>query len=334
MSEAVVDGKGREIERASEIVTWLHVLLEAGELGARGDEYVQSASARLAALVHEFYARGERATVTEVDGVLWVGGARCRVEMRGFAAYAGIVSWMRARRFGELELIPATDESGTEQRFVNLAQGLGCQGATDASWLADCGLMCSRLPVEAGIPGGAGGDERGSTSRLGAVYLSRPLVDAIVEMGAVDLRLAKGVVQGTVDRLHAERALLPSLTRLQSGGRPFLRHAAAVCLFSVLVGRRLGFDEDLLSALGAGGLVHDIGRLETEQPDPAGADRGHAAAGYIALFRGGCHKDIELRAAGHRPASPRIMVRSVAGRPRRPCFAPGDRRARRPFRSR
>lgn len=292
-------------QAARDLVAWLHVLLESARSGDRTAGCLREAVDELANVACGLHARNGRARLELRARGLWVAGQRYLVDMRGFAAYASLTIWLRQHGLSALEILPArggVDEIAKNVRSLARATSDG----TPIAALALPGLEFSVDPAAAESDGTSvesDPDQRAPsshhplTSRLGSVFLSQPLVDAAVEMGAVDLRIAKGIVQGVVDRLHAERALLPGLTRLQAGGKPMLRHAAAVCLFSVLLGRRLGLSEEVLLAIGAGALLHDVGRIEAARPDPAGHDEGHAAAGFLLLIRSGCRTDLELRAA-------------------------------------
>jgi hypothetical protein len=294
---------GSTRDHSRDLVDALHTLIEGGRLGPRGRTYVETATTELRNAAGGLVAAGDPACVELRAGVLWVAERRFSVDARTFPAYSSCVQWLRKQGIGRLEF------SGGDADLAVFAGRLGSEYLGDepipgVSWTSSTATTGRAAPTSPLGPSASTG------SRLGSVFLSRPLVDAAVEMGVVDLRVAKGIVQGVVERLHNERALLPGLTRLQAGGRPVLRHAAAVCLFAVLLGRRIGLPEEILLALGAGGLLHDIGRVEgvvgssedesIERPrrqDPAGLDEGHAAAGFVELIRAGCRSDLELRTA-------------------------------------
>jgi HD-GYP domain-containing protein (c-di-GMP phosphodiesterase class II) len=299
---------------ARSVVTQLHVLLEAsGARDEREQSYLDRAVSDLAVAIHTMADRGARSKIEERGGGLTIGGRRFPVDIRVFPAYAALHRWMSQHGLSSLELVP--DEAGldaTKQALRMLARIAGDGVPISATEVRGLRYeIANRRPTSVQHQVSPQSDTaskvlpvnppgmRSLSSRLGSVYLSQPLVDAAVEIGAVDLRIAKGIVQGVVDRLHVERALLPGITRLQSGGKAMLRHAAAVCLYSVLLGRRLGLSEELLLALGAGALLHDVGRRDAEPPLPIGTprDESHATAGFILLIRAGCRSELELRAA-------------------------------------
>ncbi len=76
----------------------------------------------------------------------------------------------------------------------------------------------------------------------------------------LDLRHAKRVVQNMVDLMMNEEFTLLGLTTLKSHDNYTFYHSVNVCVYSVALGKRIGFSRTQLAELGVAALFHDLGK--------------------------------------------------------------------------
>ena len=102
-----------------------------------------------------------------------------------------------------------------------------------------------------------------------------------VRMGrSPNIKKIKRVVQGIVDQILNEETSLIGLTTIRDYDEYTFTHSVNVCIFSVALGKRLGFNKLQLYDLGMAALFHDIGksRVPAEVINKAErADRGRVA---------------------------------------------------------
>jgi HD-GYP domain-containing protein (c-di-GMP phosphodiesterase class II) len=84
---------------------------------------------------------------------------------------------------------------------------------------------------------------------------------ASVRMGrSPNIKKIKRVVQGIVDQILNEETSLIGLTTIRDYDEYTFTHSVNVCIFSVALGKRLGFSKLQLYDLGMAALFHDIGK--------------------------------------------------------------------------
>lgn len=116
-----------------------------------------------------------------------------------------------------------------------------------------------------------------------------------IRMGrAVNIRRVKRAVQGIVDQVLADEPSMITMTTLRDYDEYTFTHCVNVCIFSVLIGERLGLERLQLYELGLGALFHDLGksRIDVEiinKPGRLNEEewfelQQHPTEGLLALF--------------------------------------------------
>ncbi len=112
---------------------------------------------------------------------------------------------------------------------------------------------------------------------------------------AVNARKVKRAVQGIVDQVLDNESSMVTMTTLRGFDEYTFTHSVNVCIFSVVIGQRLGFTKLQLYELGLGALLHDIGkmRVDSEIINKAGGLteaewtelKDHPTEGLLLLFQ-------------------------------------------------
>ncbi|MFI5303222.1 MAG: HD-GYP domain-containing protein [Nitrospiria bacterium] len=79
---------------------------------------------------------------------------------------------------------------------------------------------------------------------------------------AVSMKRTKRLVQSMVDLILQEESVLLGLTNLRCYDEYTYHHSVNVCILSLGIGQRLGYDKIELSNLGMASLFHDIGKSD------------------------------------------------------------------------
>jgi HD-GYP domain-containing protein (c-di-GMP phosphodiesterase class II) len=77
---------------------------------------------------------------------------------------------------------------------------------------------------------------------------------------AVNVRKVKRAVQGIVDQVLSNESSMVTMTTLRDFDEYTFTHSVNVCIFSVIIGQRIGLDRLQLYELGLGALFHDVGK--------------------------------------------------------------------------
>jgi HD-GYP domain-containing protein (c-di-GMP phosphodiesterase class II) len=93
----------------------------------------------------------------------------------------------------------------------------------------------------------------------------REILDGLRAGRSVGFRRAKRFVQDAADLLVSDRGLALSLPSLKNVGGYLENHAVNVCLYSILLGEKLGFDRRRIGDLGLAALMRDLGKATLPQ---------------------------------------------------------------------
>ena len=172
-----------------------------------------------------------------------------------------------------------------------------------------------------------------------SVQMARDVLSDIRIGTAVNVRKVKRAVQSIVDQVLSDEPSIIAMTALREFDEYTFTHSVNVCIFSVVIGQRIGLDRPQLYELGLGALFHDVGKSRVDEAilNKAGkltaeewqAMKEHTTEGLLELF--GLHgfmdipyrqmliayehhmkKDLTGYPENHRPRSPGLFSRIVA----------------------
>ena len=148
---------------------------------------------------------------------------------------------------------------------------------------------------------------------------------------SVNARRVKRAVQSIVDQVLNNETSIMGMTALRDYDDYTFTHCVNVCIFSVVLGQKLGLNKLQLYELGLGGLFHDIGKMRVDEAitnKPAALTdeefhqmKQHTTEGLLALFNMHGFSEVPFRAM--LMAYEHHMKRDLSGypendRPRRP----------------
>ncbi len=105
------------------------------------------------------------------------------------------------------------------------------------------------------------GLEAAEATRKETSNLFKTFADEIRFGKSPDIQLAKAAVSECVASIERNPEAMMFLTRLRGKDEANSQHAFNVCVYSIVVGRLLGFDNLKLENLGTCGLLHDMGKV-------------------------------------------------------------------------
>ena len=122
---------------------------------------------------------------------------------------------------------------------------------------------------------------------------------------AVNVRKVKRAVQGIVDQVLSNENSMVTMTTLRDFDEYTFTHCVNVCIFSVIIGQRLGLDKLHLYELGLGALFHDVGKQRVEldiinkpgglTDEEWGRLKEHTTEGLLCLFKMHGFADVPYR---------------------------------------
>jgi HD-GYP domain-containing protein (c-di-GMP phosphodiesterase class II) len=245
----------------------LHAALRAIRLYPLENTAVQNAVDDLTKVAGDLIAREHELEIRVSGEFVFVNTVRLRLDLDNYASFSQLLSLFRSsgvgslhlqtkpagkdwQRFLALLLVPSQDPPQT--RFHQLTGRLEAQNLT-AFQLGE--------PREQ-----PDDDERARSKELAkktysqSVAVTKELMSSVRMGRSPNIKKVKRVVQGIVDQLLNEETSLIGLTTIRDYDEYTFTHSVNVCIFSVALGKRLGFNKLQLYDLGMAALFHDIGK--------------------------------------------------------------------------
>ncbi len=224
---------------------------------------------------------------------------RLRLDLSNFSTFGNLASVLTGHGIGEIAVSAGVDreewasfiilllQNPTDDPFPDFLEGLN---ETPAEHIE------VRPPAEVHEPEMV---EKDSLTEAKGTYAQSVRVAKDVLTGvrlgkAVNARKVKRAVQGIVDQVLDNESSMVTMTTLRGFDEYTFTHSVNVCIFSVVIGQRLGFTKLQLYELGLGALLHDIGkmRVDTEIINKAGGLteeewtqlKDHPTEGLLLLF--------------------------------------------------
>ncbi|HET9464031.1 MAG TPA: HD domain-containing phosphohydrolase [Gemmatimonadales bacterium] len=197
---------------------------------------------------------------------IFVNATRLRVELDNYASFSHILAMLRAFEIGVLHI-----RSGMERRewqvFLSLLLSISQQPETDERLevLQERldGAKVVHLELERAQPeGGSSEESRHQAKRVYAesVAVTRDVISGARLGRGTRLKRVKRAVQLVVDQVLNNETSMVGMTTVRDYDEYTFTHSVNVCIFSVALGKKLGFSKVQLYDLGMTALLHDVGK--------------------------------------------------------------------------
>ena len=197
---------------------------------------------------------------------LFVNGTRLRVELDNYASFSHILAMLQAFEIGVLH-VRAGMERREWQIFLSLLLSVSQQGETDERLEVlqerlDAAKVTHLELERAQAEGGSSEESRHQAKRVYAegVAVTRDMVSGIRLGRGPRLKRVKRAVQLVVDQVLNNEMSMVGMTTVRDYDEYTFTHSVNVCIFSVALGRKLGFSKVQLYDLGMTALLHDVGK--------------------------------------------------------------------------
>ena len=197
---------------------------------------------------------------------IFVNATRLRLELDNYASFSHILVMLRAFEIGALRihasdrrewqillslLLSISEQKPPEERFEELAERLGAAGV--ASLEIERATHHDYAESE---------QERQAAKRVYSqgVAVTRDVITSVRMGRATSVKRVKRAVQLIVDQVLNNETSLMGLTTIRDYDEYTFTHSVNVCIFSVALGKKLGFSRLQLYDLGLTALLHDVGK--------------------------------------------------------------------------
>jgi HD-GYP domain-containing protein (c-di-GMP phosphodiesterase class II) len=201
---------------------------------------------------------------------IFVNSTRLRLDLDNYASFSHILGVFRqcgigAIRFDEgvdrrqlqlfvsLLLSYAAKEAPPEEKLSQIAQKLGEGSVTFIS-------VEPAVETDEDQQDAERQKEAAKRTYAQSVAVTKEVINSIRMGRTANVKKVKRAVQAIVDQVLNNEASLVGLTTLRDYDEYTFTHSVNVCIFSVALGRKLGFGKLQLYDLGLAALFHDVGK--------------------------------------------------------------------------
>ncbi|MDQ6634985.1 MAG: HD-GYP domain-containing protein [Gemmatimonadota bacterium] len=295
--DAFIRGSGKKLIMA------FYAALRAIRLYPLENAAVVKSAEELSAMASELLKKEHELEIRVSGEFVFINGVRLRLDLDNYASFSHLLSvfsssgvgslHLRAAptvkqwsRFLALLLVPSTDPPAT--RLHQLQAKLGQQELQAFE-------VGEPMEQEADEESRQKSKEVAKKTYAHSVAATKELMTSVRMGRSANVKKVKRIVQGIVDQILNEETSLVGLTTIREYDEYTFTHSVNVCIFSVALGKRLGFSKMQLYDLGMAALFHDIGKSRVpaeiiNKPGSLSDDEwrliaAHPWLGALALFQ-------------------------------------------------
>ncbi len=314
----LVDSGGALQRHGQTLLYAFYSALQAMKLYPLENATVQKAIDELHKIASRIAEREQVVDVSFVGDFVFLNDVRLRLDLSSYAAYSLVSNSFSRNGIGDLEIHQGVERSEWPPFLSLLMEKVG-EDEEDPfrrfmNRLARTAVEHIRVgpEPERRDPGveKEGSKEAAKRAYAQTVQVAHDVLTDVRLGRAVNVRRVKRAVQSIVDQVLNNETSIVGMTTLRDYDEYTFTHSVNVCIFSVVLGQKLGLDKLQLYELGLGALFHDIGKMRidpeiTNKPEALSDEefemmKQHPTEGLLALFN--------MHGFGHVPFRAMLMA--------------------------
>ncbi|HEU0015794.1 MAG TPA: HD domain-containing phosphohydrolase [Longimicrobium sp.] len=278
------------------------------------NQAVVHALAELEQVTTDLLAAEAEITVRYVGDFFFINDLRLRIDLQSYATFGTVARALQRHGIGEMEVFRGVTPQEWTAFLSLVSQDPGGDDAF-TEFLERLGRSAV-LHIAVGPDRDSEPDRDEDALRMAkrayaqTVAVAREAMTGLRMGRGVSLRPVKRAVQSIVDQVLTNETSIVGLTTLHEYDEYTFAHSVNVCIFSVALGKKLGFDKHQLYELGLGALMHDVGKVRMPvelinktgplTPDEFEVLKEHPTEGLLAMF--------DMRGLAELPLRPMLMA--------------------------
>lgn len=253
------------------LVTKFHVLMRISQIYDSKNVALQQFTQESLQAINAMIQRDGNLSLKIMKNDLYLNAQRLRYSVEGFTSFKYLITQWKKRLIGEVVFKGVVDED-TLKDFIyllmNLEEGHEENPNSINEELAKRGLsMIEVNPLET-----SEGEEEAIAFRredqrevakkvfFETVGTIKEVITNIKGKQKADVRKLKRLAQKAVHLVMEDESILLGMTTIKNYDEYTFNHSVNVSIYSLAMGRRLGFSRKILTELGIAALLHDIGK--------------------------------------------------------------------------
>jgi HD-GYP domain-containing protein (c-di-GMP phosphodiesterase class II) len=258
----------REMQRAGrEFLVSLFAALRSLKLYPLDNQAVQNSIRDVESVARRLLDREQGIAVRYLGDLCFVNELRLRMDLGSYATFGGVGRVFQQHGIGQIEVEPTVtlDDWASFLSLLSAEPDAFNPFGRISDRLIRNGIRRIQLTrateAEARSRDAERSIEVAKRTYAYSVAVARETMTGVRMGRGVSLRRVKRAVQSIVDQVLDNEASILGMTVLRDYDEYTFAHSVNVCIFSLALGRRLGFSRHELYDLGLGALLHDIGKV-------------------------------------------------------------------------
>jgi HD-GYP domain-containing protein (c-di-GMP phosphodiesterase class II) len=253
------------------LVTKFHVLMRISQIYDSKNVALQQFIQESLHAINTFVKRDGSIRIKIVGDDIFLNEQRLRYSVEGFTSFKYLLTQWKKRFIGEILYKEILDEE-TLREFIYILMGLEEGKEENASLFNEklkerniSSIEVSPLEVSEREEGALALEKEDSREVGKKVFFEtigtvKEVITQIKGKQHADVRKLKRLVRKAVHLIMEDESILLGMTTIKNYDEYTFNHSVNVSIYSLAMGRRLGFSRGALSELGITAMLHDIGK--------------------------------------------------------------------------
>jgi HD-GYP domain-containing protein (c-di-GMP phosphodiesterase class II) len=297
-------------EKGRKLLSALYAVLRTLKLYPLENSAVQQALDDLHSMVTHFVSEEGSIELRVVGDFFFLNETRLRLDLSNYSTFGSFARALAEHGLGAVEILPGIDRAEWAP-FLSLLLRDPDESDPYSEFLnrmAGAPILHIEVLPESEVHEPGLEEEAATAAKRTYAQSVRVAKDALTDVRvgrAVNVRKVKRAVQGIVDEVLSNEPSMITMTTLRDYDEYTFTHCVNVCIFSVIIGQRLGLTKNQLYELGLGALFHDLGKSRIDKDiinKPGSLDEDewfelqqHPTEGLLALFQMQGFPDVPYR---------------------------------------
>jgi HD-GYP domain-containing protein (c-di-GMP phosphodiesterase class II) len=268
---AVVRDAAKLQEEGRRVLSSFYAALRALKLYPLENTAVQQALDDLHGLLSGLIAEEGAVELRVVGDFFFLNEVRLRLDLSNYSTFGGFARSLTSHGLGAMEILSGVERAEWAP-FLSLL--LRAPEETDPysgfmTRMSEAPVLHIHVMPESEVQEPDTGEEEdlhaAKRTYAQSVRVAQEALTDVRIGKAVNLRKVKRAVQGIVDQVLSNEPSMVTMTTLRDYDEYTYTHCVNVCIFSIVIGQRLGLTRLQLYELGLGALFHDVGKARIDK---------------------------------------------------------------------
>ncbi len=266
-------GAGSQLQaQGRALLLSLYATAQSLRLYPMGNETVQKALAELDRSARRVLGDEGAISLRIADDFVFLNDARLRLDLSSYGAISYVIRLLSRNGVGEIEVEDGVASAEWASFLALLLREDEVEDEEESPYarlvrrLEDSPVRHIRVGTERAAaedddaPSESVQKEAAKRTYAQSVEVARQVMTDTRLGKAVNVRRVKRAVQAIVDQVLSNEQMMLGMSTLRDFDEYTFTHSVNVCIFSVIIGQKLGLTKLQLYELGVGALFHDVGK--------------------------------------------------------------------------